>query len=122
MSLLNNLYFLVGSGRTDAGTLATEYTVRFHASHPVFAGHFPGRPVVPGACLVQIAEELAALTLGRQIRFTSLRNLKFRQPLTPDLQITVVLRPDGVSTVNCNISDNSASFKAEYMCPCPDVQ
>ena len=65
------------------------FTIRFDAAHPIFAGHFPGHPVVPGACLLQIAEELASMQAGRTVHFLSVRNLKFRQPVTPDDEVTI---------------------------------
>ena len=49
--------------------------MRFNPSHPVFAGHFPGHPIVPGACLVQIAEDLTARLTAHPVRFTAIRNL-----------------------------------------------
>lgn len=33
-------------------------------SHPVFAGHFPGRPIVPGAMLLDRAQQLIELAEG----------------------------------------------------------
>lgn len=107
MSLRNNLYYILTGNES-------EYTIRFDASHPIFAGHFPGHPVVPGACLVQIAEELLATRLGQNVRFTSVRNLKFRQPITPDQEVTLTFQCQ-MSNFKCQISD-SASFTATYMC------
>ena len=107
MLLQNSLYYLVRSNEA-------EYTIRFEASHPIFSGHFPGHPVVPGACLVQIAEELLAAQLGQKVRFVSVRNLKFRQPVTPDMEVTFTLQCQ-MSNIKCQISD-SASFSATYMC------
>lgn len=113
MLLLNNLYEIVDHA-------ADVYTVRFRAEHPIFAAHFPGHPIVPGACLIQIAEELSSQSLGQPVRFTALRNLKFRHPVTPDQEVTYTIRcitPD----INIQISE-SASFTATYMCAGSDVQ
>ncbi len=68
------------------------YVIRFNAQHPIFSGHFPEHPIVPGACMVQIAEELAALTYGHPVRFTAIRDLKFRQPITPDQEILISIQ------------------------------
>lgn len=116
MSLRNSLYYLVSSNES-------EYTIRFDASHPVFAGHFPGHPVVPGACLVQIAEELLSAHLSQKVRFTSVRNLKFRQPVTPDQEVTITFSPSERGQGGCSFNYQlstinliSASFTATYMC------
>lgn len=96
------------------------YTIRFNASHPIFSGHFPEYPVVPGACVVQIAEELAALTYGHLIRFTAIHDLKFRQPITPDQEITISIskKAESICKVLCTGSKNEQqliiSFSAQY--------
>lgn len=120
MLLRNNLYQITASGE---GT----YTIRFNASHPVFAGHFPGHPIVPGACLVQIAEELLADHLGIRLHFTDLRNLKFRKPVTPDTEVTFMLQPSAKTpdSFTIQLSSNNtvdADFTATYLCTYPDVQ
>jgi 3-hydroxymyristoyl/3-hydroxydecanoyl-(acyl carrier protein) dehydratase len=57
----------------------------FPASHPAFAGHFPGAPLVPGALL--IAAALEALGLGGA--GTVIASAKFLQPVQPDAQVAV---------------------------------
>lgn len=79
------------------------YTICFNASHPIFSGHFPEHPIVPGACIVQIAEELAALSYGYPIRFTAICDLKLRQPVTPDQELTICIKKttESICKVQC---------------------
>ena len=81
------------------------YTIRFNASHPIFSGHFSERPIVPGACIVQIAEELATLTYGHPTRFVAIRDLKFRQPITPDQDIIISIQKTTESTCKVQCAD-----------------
>lgn len=118
MSLQNSFYIIVD--QKSLGVNSWSYTIRFEASHPIFAGHFPGQPVVPGACLVQIAEELLRIQTGQKIRFNSVRNLKFRHPVLPDREVVYTIE-DHPSQIQCQIAD-SASFTATYMCDSSDVQ
>lgn len=107
--LRNNLYYIV---HNEQGV----YTIRFDASHPIFEGHFPEHPIVPGACLVQIAEELVTFTGGSLIHFTALRNLRFSQPITPEQEVIYVVKNMN-QTLNVQILvDNvlCARFITEY--------
>lgn len=96
------------------------YTIRFNTSHPIFSGHFPDHPIVPGACVVQIAEELAALTYGHPVRFAAIRDLKFRQPVTPDQDITISIQKtaESMCKVLCADPKNErqliVSFNAKF--------
>ena len=82
------------------------YTIRFNSTHPIFSGHFPDHPIVPGACIVQIAEELAALTYGYPVRFMTLRDLKFRQPITPDQEVTISIQQTSETTYRIQCVDS----------------
>ncbi len=61
-----------------------EARVRFPASAPYFAGHFPGQPVVPGVVLVDAAVQIAAQAVGRPLRLRRLAYAKFTQAIAPD--------------------------------------
>ncbi len=61
-------------------------------NEPFFAGHFPGRPIMPGVLIVeamaQTAGVLAMATLGeagrgKLVYFMAIDNAKFRAPVEP---------------------------------------
>ena len=64
-------------------------TVRLLPDSPVYQGHFPGYPITPGVCLVEIAVELMREMAGHdgqgeKIRFVGAKNIKFTSPVIPD--------------------------------------
>ena len=54
-------------------------TVRLLPESPVYQGHFPGYPITPGVCLVEIALELIAA----MVRLVGAKNIKFTSPIIP---------------------------------------
>ena len=53
----------------------------FSADHPVFAGHFPGQPIVPGVLLLDWTQAAIEAHLGLQVQ--ALAEAKFHSPATP---------------------------------------
>jgi 3-hydroxyacyl-[acyl-carrier-protein] dehydratase len=52
-------------------------------NHPIFAGHFPGNPVVPGVCQVQMIKELVEKALNHPLRLYESDNIKFLSMIDP---------------------------------------
>ena len=113
-----SIYQLIESHKSQDKSL---FVLRFNPEHPIFAGHFPGQPVVPGACIVQIAEDLQSDILGHAVRFNSVTNLKFRQAITPDKEVLMTIT-ESKYTIEDNVSHVMyAQFAATYMCPDSDL-
>ncbi len=61
--------------------------LRVPASHPVFDGHFPGNPIVPGAYLLALVRMRADDWLrsqGSTAIVSGVRSAKFVRPVRPD--------------------------------------
>ena len=63
-------------------------TVRIPASHPAFAGHFPGRPIVPGVLL--LAEVVEAVRAhGIALDPLQVGAVKFVATVGPDAELRI---------------------------------
>jgi 3-hydroxyacyl-[acyl-carrier-protein] dehydratase len=51
--------------------------------HPAFAGHFPGRPIVPGVVLLDRAVSCIAVAADCDSRGCTIANAKFLSPVGP---------------------------------------
>ena len=80
-------------------------------SEPVFLGHFPGRPVLPGVFLIEGMAQAGGLLLlsdipdrqNKLLYFAGIEEAKFRRPVTPGDQIRYeveVLRLRSTSTAS----------------------
>lgn len=82
MQLRNSLYTIV---RADTGS--GTFTLRLLPECFIYQAHFPGRPVTPGVCIVQMGVELIEELTGRRLRLVRIKNVKFLSPLVPDTEL-----------------------------------
>ena len=61
----------------------------FPAAHPVFAGHFPNHPIVPGVMLLDWVQTAIEASLGQAV--TGLLEAKFLSPATPNERLELAL-------------------------------
>lgn len=80
MKLLDSLYSVTNEVVTDVDH---SYTIKLNAEHFIYAAHFPGEPITPGVCIMQIAHELLELHLGKQLDIDTVKNVKFLRIITP---------------------------------------
>jgi len=58
-------------------------TITLNAGHAIFRGHFPGQPVLPGVCMMQMVKELAEVHLNKKLRLQKAPELKFLSFIDP---------------------------------------
>jgi 3-hydroxymyristoyl/3-hydroxydecanoyl-(acyl carrier protein) dehydratase len=64
----------------------------FRRELAVFAGHFPGKPIVPGVMLIETVRETAAMAARRSLRTVEVSRAKFAAPAPPDEEIEILLK------------------------------
>jgi 3-hydroxyacyl-[acyl-carrier-protein] dehydratase len=60
-----------------------DFRVALHAENFIYKAHFPGNPITPGVCLVQIVVELFSALQGADFSIKTLKNVKFTAPISP---------------------------------------
>ena len=80
MILKNNLYLIEGQSALDG---AVCYDIRLQPDHTIYKAHFPGEPITPGVCVIQIAKELLEDHLQRQLAIKAVKNVKFLAVVSP---------------------------------------
>ncbi|QTQ38815.1 3-hydroxyacyl-ACP dehydratase FabZ family protein [Aromatoleum petrolei] len=74
-----------------------ESSVRIPADHPSFAGHFPGRPILPGVLLLGLATRALGEALGRQVPPCGIASAKFLRPVGPNSELRIRLAESGTN-------------------------
>ena len=89
---------------------------RLNPGHEVYKGHFPGNPVVPGVCQIQMVKELVEKAVNQKLKLVSSDNIKFLALLNPDqsvlldFQILIKSGEGGQLTATVSISAGDIIF------------
>jgi 3-hydroxyacyl-[acyl-carrier-protein] dehydratase len=65
--------------------------LEINPSHEIFKGHFPGTPVVPGVCMMQMVKEIIEDMVGKEIRLLRADHMKFLAVINPEVKKTIQL-------------------------------
>ncbi len=92
------------------------------ANEPFFAGHFPGRPVMPGLMVVEALGQLSSLLAyvsepfdvnQYALAFLGVNQAKFRQPVVPgdrlDLKVSVTQHRSNIWKTECEAKVDTVS-------------
>lgn len=80
MRLHNSLYTIQSKQRQDD---AAQYVLVLNAEHEIYKAHFPGQPITPGVCLLQIAKELLEDFSNLTFEISHIKNVKFLSIVSP---------------------------------------
>jgi len=119
LNIHNDIFKLVSF--TPAGD-KIEAILDVNGKSPIFKGHFPSQPVVPGACMVQLVKDSLESVLGMKLQLKKADQIKFMNVIVPgdgkQLTLTINRRDaeDGGLFVQANLVKNDAvCFKFQGM-------
>ena len=81
MKLTDSLYTVVSDCPIENGH---EFDLKLNPEHFIYKAHFPGEPITPGVCIMQIAVELFQLALKTPVELTCVKNIKFLRIISPN--------------------------------------
>jgi len=79
--LINDFYTLV---KTEPGEGTVKALIVFNKAHQIFQGHFPGQPVVPGVCMMQIVRDVMEAATLHHLKISTGDNMKFLSIINPE--------------------------------------
>ncbi|MFX0555721.1 3-hydroxyacyl-ACP dehydratase [Maribacter sp. CXY002] len=112
--LIEGLYELVDFKYKDD---IVDAVIRLNKDHQIFEGHFPGHPVLPGVCVIQIIKELAEKALQKNLILSVASNVKFMAVINPEkndtiqLQLHITSTEEGVKVKNTVHIDDILALK-----------
>jgi 3-hydroxyacyl-[acyl-carrier-protein] dehydratase len=88
-TILTDFYTLESYEQAENGGFTAN--ISLNKNHEIFKGHFPGNPVTPGVCMMQIVKELTEEFTGLKLFLKTASNVKFMAIInpfeTPDLRL-----------------------------------
>ena len=89
--LLDNFYTILSSESSDSTIWTIQ--VKLNPGHPVYQGHFPGHPVVPGVCLLQLIKECVEDIRQQVTQVSSCKFLSAINPIeTPHISVALTFK------------------------------
>ncbi|MDB5131885.1 MAG: FabA-like domain protein [Mucilaginibacter sp.] len=85
----------------------------------IFKGHFPGQPVVPGACMLQVVKDVLETALNIQLQLKKAGHLKFVSMIDPrvarevQMEISYKLGEEEIAITASLACDGVVCFKLQ---------
>ena len=89
MTLERDIHSALQSADIDHETGAFSADLEFPGTQAFFAGHFPGRPLLPAFMHIELVRQVAQSLAGGHLTITCVTHAKFMAQITPDQQIHV---------------------------------
>ena len=128
LSVRNDYYALLGW--TPAGGEGATFRVALLPGSDVYRGHFPGRPVSPGVCQVELVRQCAERLAGQELFIRGISSCRFLAVASPaacpEMEASVFLSPveGGFAVKACLTFGGKVymDFKGEMsVCPLEEI-
>lgn len=116
--LKNSFFSFRPAEQTDADPHdpSLKFVLTLNPEHPIYKGHFPGNPVVPGVCQIRMIHELLEEQLQVPLRLTASDQIKFLRMIDPrydpELEVHIRIRESETpeKDVNATIMAGPVTF------------
>jgi 3-hydroxyacyl-[acyl-carrier-protein] dehydratase len=118
--ILTDFYKIEQTTPSDSGTV---FHIKLNPEHVIYKGHFPGQPVLPGVCMLQMIKECAQQLIDapitnrrERLQYTRIVSCKFLRFVDPvqcnEITLTVSLneKEDGTFLLIANGISSDAYF------------
>ena len=123
--LLDNFYSIIDQCEINGANAGADnplrefiFTLKLNPDHPVYDGHFPGNPIVPGACQVQMIKELASSAFNKNMVINRSDSIKFLSMIVPAketfLKVNIEIKvkdPDFLHVTSAILRDDQVCLK-----------
>ncbi len=95
---------------------AAKVVLSINSKHAIFEGHFPGRPVLPGACQLQIVKEIMQTILNAEFQLIKGNHLKFLSLIDPNTAGILQMELKHTTTENNELAVTAILFNDGTTC------
>jgi 3-hydroxyacyl-[acyl-carrier-protein] dehydratase len=79
--MLQDNFFTLSKLEKESFNIKADLVINAH--HEIFEGHFPGHPVVPGVCMMEMIKEILEQATGKKTNLISAAEMKFLALINP---------------------------------------
>ncbi|MBP5393975.1 MAG: beta-hydroxyacyl-ACP dehydratase [Bacteroidaceae bacterium] len=112
MKLQDNLFTILAKEAEQPA-----FQISINKDWPIYKAHFPGHPITPGVCIVQMIQELLQVYLGREVNLIKAKNVKYLSIISPEevseLNVSFTLieeQPDGSLKVHAQVTSGGTIY------------
>jgi 3-hydroxyacyl-[acyl-carrier-protein] dehydratase len=112
--MLQGNFFTITDIQVEDGSIKA--VLEINPAHEIFNGHFPGTPVVPGVCMMQMVKEVIENVIGKETNLVRADHMKFLTIINPNenkiiqLDAKYSIAEDGKISVVVSLFNNGATY------------
>ena len=110
---LNGDFFRIESRLEGLPQGQSGFNVILNPDHLIYKAHFPGQPVTPGVCILQMIQELLSEQCGTRLYISKIKNAKFVNMISP-------VSDGRISVVFISVTEDDGGIKAQGVVARPE--
>ena len=103
---LNGDFFRIESRMEGLPEGQSGFNIMLNPDHLIYKAHFPGQPVTPGVCILQMIQEILSEQEGMPLFISKIKNVKFINLISP-------LNDSRISVLFSSVSEEDGGIRAQ---------